>query len=139
MEYTQEFNDLWEVYPKRAGCNPKKLAYKKYQARLKEGVSHQDLMDNLCKYRVYCQKTDRIGTEYVLQAATYFGPNEYYLEEWILPKELSTPEWTKIPRDNEQLWPWAREHGFSSPGSMTYSQYRRKLENEVEQKLKGQQ
>ena len=43
-------------------------------------------------------------------------------------KEKPISDGLTIPRDNEALWPWAKEHGFPDPGSKTYNQYRQYLE-----------
>lgn len=133
--YPIQFDALWAMYPKRAGGNPKIDAYNKFKARLKQGYEYEDIHNGLLRYINYCEKTDRIGTEFVLQGATFFGPKEWFLEDWDLPKEISNPEWTKIPKSNDDLWPWAQSHGFPAPGSMTYAQYRQKLQNEVERRL----
>jgi hypothetical protein len=44
-------------------------------------------------------------------------------------------EWAKIPRDDEQLWSWAKKHGYPEPGSMTYRQYRSRLQVAVDARL----
>lgn len=38
----------------------------------------------------------------------------------------------KLPYSDDELWPWAKQHGFSGPGSLTYQQYRQKLKREIE-------
>jgi hypothetical protein len=44
-------------------------------------------------------------------------------------------DWARIPRDDEQLWPWAKKHGYPEPGSMTYRQYRSRLQMAVDARL----
>lgn len=51
------------------------------------------------------------------------------------PKSGKREEWALIPREDEKLWPWAKQHGYSNPGSLDYFQYRRKLQQEVEIRL----
>lgn len=85
-KYSREFESLWITYPKRAGGNPKPKAYKAYQARIKEGYTHAEIMAGLMRYRAYCEKTAVIGSEFVMQAATFFGPDERFLEPYDLPK-----------------------------------------------------
>ena len=36
-------------------------------------------------YRAYCDATGKTGTEFVKQAATFFGPDKHYLELWEIP------------------------------------------------------
>ncbi len=43
-------------------------------------------------------------------------------------KEKPLTDSLTVPKDNEQLWPWATEHGYRDPGNMTYNQYRSYLE-----------
>jgi len=44
-------------------------------------------------------------------------------------------EWAKVPRDDNQLWPWAKRHGYPDPGTMSYHQYRQFLYSHVERRL----
>lgn len=51
------------------------------------------------------------------------------------PKTGKRPDWALIPREDEKLWDWAKQHGYSNPGSLDYFQYRRKLQSEVDIRL----
>lgn len=51
-------------------------------------------------------------------------------------QKKDSPEWAKIPRDNDDLAPWAKKHGYPAPRHETYPQYRAKLQNAVELRLK---
>lgn len=64
-QYDPEFDVYWNEYPKRAGSNPKKAAYKAFQARLKEGVYVTPIFDGLMRYKRFCEATGKVGTEYV--------------------------------------------------------------------------
>jgi len=86
MEYTQEFNELWLIKPKRGGGNSKIKAFKQYKARLKAKHSHGDIEAGLIRYSVFCHATDKIGTEYVMMLSTFFGVDEWFMEEWELPR-----------------------------------------------------
>ncbi|MNY41786.1 hypothetical protein D3C86_1766250 [compost metagenome] len=55
---------------------------------MKEGVTPRTLIDGLRRYRAFCEATGKIGTETVKMAATFFGPNEHYLEDWKPPGTL---------------------------------------------------
>lgn len=45
------------------------------------------------------------------------------------------PDWMCLPYDDEQLWPWAKRHGYPGPGAMTYQQYRARLRAEIEKRM----
>lgn len=81
-DYPPEFEEVWKQYPKRAGGNPKKATFKKWQARLKEGVDAQTMLDGVKRYAAYCKAEKKTGTQYVMQGETFFGPSEHYLEEY---------------------------------------------------------
>ena len=88
--YPPEFESAWSLYPARAGDNPKKKAFQAWTARIKSGVDVQRMIDGVSRYRNYCEKTGKIGTEVVKHAATFFGPDCPFLETWLAP--LSKPE-----------------------------------------------
>lgn len=95
-QWQAEFEELWAAYPKRGGGNPKKVALRAYFARRRDDkVPFAELQSGLARYRCYCEATQKIGTERVLQAATFFGPGQRWAETWELPADLvipSTPE-----------------------------------------------
>jgi len=76
--YTEEFETAWGYYPKRLGSNSKKVAFKSWNARLKENVSIEDLTTSVRNYAYFCDKTDKLNTEFVMQACRFFGTNEEY-------------------------------------------------------------
>lgn len=87
MKYTEEFERLWQLRPKRVGGDPKPLAYKQYKARIKQGVLYRDLKAGYTRYANFCDKTGKTDTEFVMRAATFFGiNNEAWCESWELPK-----------------------------------------------------
>lgn len=88
MNYSDEFTELWVIYPRRAGGNPKPRAFKAYNAIIKQGHAHSDIKAGLERYAVYCEGMAIIGSPYVLQAATFFSANsESWLETWELPQQ----------------------------------------------------
>ncbi len=134
MTYPDLFEQLWLLYPKRIGGNPKRKAFNAYKARLREGVLYDDLKSAVLRYYKFCKATGKIDTEWTQRASTFFGAQgEAWLEDWE-PPEIKQ-EWEKIPSDNEKLWDWANKHNFSGPGSLTYYQYRGELQKEVEKRI----
>lgn len=51
------------------------------------------------------------------------------------PKTGKREPWALIPREDKELWPWAKQHKYSDPGTLDYYQYRQKLHREVEARL----
>lgn len=78
--YSAEFESSWSKYPKRAGGNSKKAAHKAWTARIREGVSAETLDAAVQAYAAEMIAKSKVGTEYVKQAATFFGPNEHWRE-----------------------------------------------------------
>ncbi|WP_157198059.1 hypothetical protein [Methylomonas sp. DH-1] len=72
-------------YPKRSGGNPTKRALKAWNARIKEGRSAQELIDGVIRYAAWADAFGKTGTEFVKQAATFFGPDLHFQEPWTIP------------------------------------------------------
>lgn len=83
------FDAAWTAYPKRAGGNSKTLARKAFEARLRTGVKPEALLSGVERYAAFVRATGKEGTEYVKQAATFFGPSEHWLEDWAPPEPAS--------------------------------------------------
>ncbi|MFD1216389.1 helix-turn-helix domain-containing protein [Microbulbifer celer] len=79
-----EFDQLWTDYPKRAGGNPRADALKAYR---KQRKSHpfDEIHAGLLRYRRFCELTNKIETEYVQQAKTFFGPGKHWQGDFPLP------------------------------------------------------
>lgn len=78
-------SDLRGVYPKRSGSQPWKQAESKINARLKEGHAPDEIIEGAKRYAAFCDATDKTNTEYVMQAATFCGPDKRFLEPWTPP------------------------------------------------------
>jgi len=85
--YTEDFNIVWEIYPKRTGGNSKHDAFKKYMSRIKEGVTHEEIYAGVKRYLLFCDATNKSGTEYVKMASTFLGSGKHYLEKWGIQNE----------------------------------------------------
>lgn len=95
--YSNEFEQAWQAYPKRSGGNPKPSAYKSWNARLKEGVSEIVMLDGVKRYAAYVQATGNSGTQYVKQASTFFGPDRHFEETWQAPASNAGSRRTALP------------------------------------------
>ena len=80
-----EFETFKKAYPKRAGSQPWSRARKAIHARLKHGNTMAEILAGTKRYRAYAFGTDKDGTEFVLQAATFCGPEKHFLQPWELP------------------------------------------------------
>jgi hypothetical protein len=76
-----EFAEFWAAYPKREGSNPKAQALKAWHARRREGVTPAAMLDGLRRYLVYVQSAGQVGSRYVMQAASFLGPEKRGWEE----------------------------------------------------------
>jgi hypothetical protein len=84
-EYSAGFLQAWSEYPKRAGSNPKPRAWKTWKACVNEGHTEAELLAGVRRYAVFVRATGKENSEYVKQAATFFGPDKAFLEAWTLP------------------------------------------------------
>ncbi|QLK16513.1 helix-turn-helix domain-containing protein [Raoultella ornithinolytica] len=85
QDYSPEFEKAWQAYPKRAGGNSKAAAFKAWNARLKDGVKPEDMLAGVKRYAAYARATGSVGTQYVKQAASFFGPDRHFEESWQAP------------------------------------------------------
>ncbi|WP_063139329.1 hypothetical protein, partial [Enterobacter hormaechei] len=83
--YSNEFEQAWQAYPKRAGGNSKAAAWKAWKARIKDGVNTEAMLAGVNRYAGYVRATGSAGTQYVKQAATFFGPDRHFEESWQAP------------------------------------------------------
>ena len=79
-EYTKDFEEFWEVYPRKVG---KSEAYKKYKARLNDGWSETELLEAAKDYagRVSRERTEQ---KYIKHAKTFLSENTPFTD--FLPK-----------------------------------------------------
>lgn len=77
---------LKEVYPKRAGSQPWSRTEKAINARLQENHTADEILDGAQRYADFVRATEKEGTEFVMMAATFCGPEKHFLEPWTPPK-----------------------------------------------------
>lgn len=86
------FSDCWSVYPKRDGGNNRNAALKAYRARLRAGASAVEMLAGVNRYAAFCKAKGLVGGPYVKQAATFFGPDQHWLEAWDVPADLAAAD-----------------------------------------------
>jgi hypothetical protein len=129
--YGPAFTALWGIYPKRAGGNPIDRAFKAYNKRIKDGNGNEHFLIKygIERYASFCDATGKTGTEYVMQAATFFGPDKHYENDWTIP---DTVRKSAIPRDNDEMLSWAVKRGMRQPHQgESWNQYRAYVEGEA--------
>ena len=76
--YTPEFEEFWKTYPRRNGQS-KRRAFRAWNARLREGLKPQVMIDGARRYAAYRDGED---PKYTKHAATFLGPDHHFLETW---------------------------------------------------------
>ena len=105
--YTPDFEKAWKTYPKRAGNNLKKDAFKVWNTRLKAGVAVEAMQAGAERYAGFIRATDKESTEYVMTASRFFGPSKPFEQDWTPPS----------PKAHKAVdaW-WADEKGIERKG-----------------------
>jgi hypothetical protein len=122
-EYDEEFDALWQIYPRRIN---KVNAYKAYCASVKRGASMEEMTLAVRNYA-----SERVGQEeqYTMHGATFFGKGERwrdYLPKVEVPFVLDTDA-ERVAR----IWDaydagisWSPELGLDNPAKHGYSRVR---------------
>jgi hypothetical protein len=79
------FDEAMSAYPERAGGNPRKKALEAWNAGIKEGHTAAEMLEGVRRYAAYIRATGAEGTQFVKQAATFFGSDKHFEEPWHLP------------------------------------------------------
>ncbi|WP_420907106.1 phage replisome organizer [Yersinia bercovieri] len=87
-EYSPEFEAAWLIYPRRPGSPDKHGALKAWNARLRDGVTADAMLEGVRRYAAFVKATGKTGTEFIKQAKTFFGPSQHFDDEW----QVSTGE-----------------------------------------------
>jgi phage replication O-like protein O len=86
--YPEHFENCWSYYPRKLG---KKAAYKAYKARLKNGVTKEQLLAATINYANDCKgKEDR----YIKHGKTFYGPDDHF-QDWLNVKSDSRYNFTQ--------------------------------------------
>lgn len=80
------FAEFRNAYPQRAGSQRWRDAERAANSRVSEGHVPREMIDGATRYAAFCRAQGKLKTEFVLQAATFLGPNKQFLEPWTLPE-----------------------------------------------------
>lgn len=114
------FDAAWRAYPKRAGGNSRQDARRAWDARLKQGHDPGAMLEGVERYAAYIRATGREGTEYVKQAATFFGPGLHFAEPWDTPRPPGGSMHGRIDtgrRTTAEIEDEAEQMGFRTMGA----------------------
>ncbi|EHN8769833.1 hypothetical protein I4A95_004525 [Enterobacter hormaechei] len=101
-DYSPAFEEAWQAYPKRSGGNNKLSAFKAWNARIKQGVKPETMMEGVKRYAAFMASEGKIGTSFVKQAATFFGPDKHFDEPWLVETQEN-----KVPtRQDQSRYEW---------------------------------
>ena len=82
----ETFERAWALYPSRGDHgNPKTPALKAWRARVRGGVDPEEIIRGVERYAAFIRAKGNEGSEFVKQAATFFGPSRFWLEPWTPP------------------------------------------------------
>lgn len=91
------FGAAWAIYPARSGSNPQRDAARAYRARRGEGHTPEVLLAGVERYAAWCEAEGKTGTQWVMQAATFFGPAARFLEAWTITAHAGAPMGGVLP------------------------------------------
>lgn len=128
-QQADHFGVFFSKYPKKVKKKPAKEIWKRKRLDELSDVILDDIAMRL--------SSDRRWKDGFIPDPTTYLNQERWNDEIDKSKAGSNgkPDWAKIPREDEKLWPWAQQHGYSNPGSLNFFDYRRKLQSEVEIRL----
>ncbi|WP_208324745.1 hypothetical protein [Raoultella planticola] len=100
--YPEEFEQVWAIYPRRAGGNSKSDAFKAWHARIRDGTSAEEMFSGVERYAAFVTAEGSLNTQFVKQAKTFFGPGLHFSEPWAIqqapgardPNQISEPDKT---------------------------------------------
>jgi len=76
------FDRIRKIFPRRTGNHRWHDAESAFRARVREGHSPESILAGVERYAAYATTEEIVGTRYVLQAATFFGKNKGFLDDW---------------------------------------------------------
>ena len=94
--YSPAFETWWTTYPRRAGGNPKRAAWRVYRARLGDGATEAELQAGCERYTQHCKAEGNTGTRYVMRGSTFLGPDEHWKEVYDGSSDPWAKQWALV-------------------------------------------
>lgn len=131
VQRADKFGDFWEIYPRKA---KKADAARIWKRRGLDSIS-ATIVDDV---RRRSAEDSRWLSNFIPDPTTYLNGNRWEDEIHRAPPSTgSLPDWARIPAADDELWDWAKRHGYLNPGHRTYIQYRNALKEAVEQRKRN--
>ena len=90
-EKVTQFAEFKEAYPDRTGGQRWAEAEAGYAARLRQGHTHEQIMEGLARYTDYLEAEDAVGSKYVMMAKTFVSTNRSFMETWQTKGRKKSP------------------------------------------------
>jgi hypothetical protein len=101
-EVIEQFLKAWQYYPVRAGGNPRRMALRAWLKQWRRKASLDDMLTATHHYRAHCKSSNAIGTVFVMHAATFFGPNDRWMD-YIEPPSIEVPA-DEMEQEIRETW-----------------------------------
>jgi hypothetical protein len=96
-----EFDRVWKAYPKRPNNN-RQQALKAWRARIKEGASVLAIYEGTMAYASFVE-SHNIEPQYIKQAATFFGPNRHWENDYPTDTSSNTHSGKRGPSAADEV------------------------------------
>ncbi|WP_020209014.1 hypothetical protein [Gilvimarinus chinensis] len=83
--YPEWFEELWSLFPPRSGSSDKRKAYHAANARTGDGFTFEAMRAATIRYAKYIVATGKQNSQFVMQAATFYGPGGHLENPWSIP------------------------------------------------------
>ncbi len=130
------FNEkLKPFYPKREGSNPWRAAAECVHARLKEGITMEEMIAGTSRYFAYCEEKQNINTSMVMQAKRFYGRDCEFKNDWKI-SEQSRADALRFPRKGDMpAWTrFATENGCKTKPGESQQAFEARITSEVTRK-----
>jgi hypothetical protein len=116
MNLPTEYLDLLKAnYPRRKGGQGWADTARLVAQHITKGHSWESILAGSRAYKDFCDREGLTGTEYVKQAATFFGKGQWWAEDYSEPAKPKLPQEIAKERRWQQLHDRADAVGFRYP------------------------
>jgi hypothetical protein len=123
IEYSDEFEQIWKIYPKRVGGNVKSEAYQAFKARIRNGATSLAMKAGVERYRAYCDATGSTGTQFVKQTSVFLGPQRHWEQDWELPEVKA-----KGPKTDDEWLAFGKSLGKAPRPGESWHEFKQRLQ-----------
>ena len=121
------FEEIWKARPERPNQSKAKTK-KAYNARIKEGIPHADLLSGLIRYNAY-SKAEGTAPQFIKQLSTFLNADKHWNEAWEISEKVPPIE------DTAAILRCAQEKGVNLPDNCTAFDARKIIAKEARMQL----